>query len=208
MSGQSSRLLAHRCPTGPLLHQGYVVPWHLRYYDPIRQSHAHPTPHRYDLRVRPCERETFPALGHQPFSSCHHQHAGAYTNSSCPFLHWCTLAFAHFREARLAQYPAIRFTRGSLSTPIGCSSPTARGFASPPVESDLAAPRTFAWAFVDQDRSSSTPRLATQPNRTTAAAGLAPAWSMPLRAAPKIGSITIFAAACTTRSRTVGTLVS
>jgi hypothetical protein len=62
------------------------------------------------------------------------------------------LAFAHLRGARLAQYPATRFPRVSLSTPLWCSSPTARGFASPPVESDLAAPRTFAWAFADQSR--------------------------------------------------------
>lgn len=112
------------------------------------------------------------------------------------------LAFAHLRGARLAQHPATRFPRVSLSTPICCSSPTARGFASP-VESDLAAPRTFARAFADKSRLSSTPCIATQPNRTTTAAGLPPAWSMPLQAAPKIGS-TNLAACCTTRSRTVG----
>src|ERR1700694_1877505 len=44
MSGPPSRHQARRCPTGPLLRQGYVVPWHHRYYDPIRQSREHPRP--------------------------------------------------------------------------------------------------------------------------------------------------------------------
>src|SRR3990172_1774851 len=44
MSGPPSRRWARRCPTGPLLRQGYAVPRHLRYYDPIRQSCDHLRP--------------------------------------------------------------------------------------------------------------------------------------------------------------------
>ena len=86
---------ARRCPTGPLLDEGYAVP--RVNATTTRSASLTITFSLTDngLCLGPHGHETFPALGHQPFAWCCHPYAGADTACICPFLRRHPLAFAY-----------------------------------------------------------------------------------------------------------------